>query len=278
MKIHERPGLVTCGLPSGERLVASTYGGQVLSWTNRDGMELLYASELSTGEGGEPVRGGVPVCFPQFSGRGPLPQHGFARTSTWNALPDEAPGTIHFQLRDSESSAGIWPNKFRLDLYATLRPGELEVRLEVRNEGEHAWSFTGALHTYLAVSAARHTKLHGLRGAEAEDALAERFFTVREEVLDLSPPIDSVYYNVGGPLLLTDAEHILHIEQSGFSDVVVWNPGAERAPAYPDLSAADIPRLLVVEAAQARDRLDLAPHATWRGMQRLRLVQHCSLP
>ena len=267
MKVHERPGLITCSLPSGDRLVASTYGGQVLSWTDCNGCELLYTSELSTGEGGTPVRGGVPICFPQFSGRGPLPKHGFARTSVWTVIPDERRDTVHLQLRDNASTLRVWPKRFLLDLYATLRPEQLEVRLDVHNVDEQAWSFTAALHTYIAVSDARLAKLHGLQGADAEDALANCFFTASEDPPDLSRPIDSVYYNVGGPLRLIDAARTVRIEQSGFTDVVIWNPGAERAHGFPDIAVADIPRLLVVEAARTREHVQLAPGNSWSGIQ-----------
>ena len=58
-------------------------------------------------------RGGVPVCFPQFSDFGPLAQHGFARNSAFEVL--EATGdSVSLVLRSSEESRKLWPHDFEL--------------------------------------------------------------------------------------------------------------------------------------------------------------------
>ena len=69
--------------PDGSQAIVSLLGGQVLSWTTADGRERLYLSERSVFDGNAAIRGGVPVCFPQFSGQGTLPKHGFVRTKPW---------------------------------------------------------------------------------------------------------------------------------------------------------------------------------------------------
>src|SRR5688572_29727961 len=90
-------GLIRRELPDGSRIVVSRFGGQVLSWVAH-GRERLYLSSTAAADSVQPVRGGVPVCFPQFSGRGPLPKHGFARTSTWAECPTAAAGAVHLRL------------------------------------------------------------------------------------------------------------------------------------------------------------------------------------
>ncbi|MBV5344762.1 MAG: D-hexose-6-phosphate mutarotase, partial [Rhodoferax sp.] len=65
-------------LPQGDSVLVSAQGAQVLSWQSA-GRERLYLSPQSVFDGHTPIRGGVPICFPQFNQRGALPKHGFAR-------------------------------------------------------------------------------------------------------------------------------------------------------------------------------------------------------
>ena len=58
-------------------------------------------------------RGGIPVCFPQFSDFGPLGQHGFARNTAFEVLSSAA-GTVSLVLRSSDATRKVWPHEFEL--------------------------------------------------------------------------------------------------------------------------------------------------------------------
>lgn len=261
---------LTRTLPSGARLVVGRFGGQVLSWQGPDGRERLYLSPLSTGTD-KPVRGGVPVCFPQFSGRGPLAKHGFARTCWWTEVESHDPATLHLRLADDEATRRLWPHRFRLDLRTRLADDALEIMLDVANTDDTPWSFTAALHTYLAVDAVSRVRVEGLHRLTYEDTL--RGGTpghATEEAPALDQGIDRIYAQPPGPVRVVDGQRVLAISQQSFEDVVVWNPGASGGAAINDLPGADLPRFLCVEAAQVFAPVTLAPGALWSGAQRLR--------
>ena len=77
--------VLTCG---GAKLELFLYGAHTTSWVC-EGKERLWMSGLSKVDGSAPIRGGVPIAFPQFATQGPLPLHGFARS----ARPALAPPT-----------------------------------------------------------------------------------------------------------------------------------------------------------------------------------------
>ena len=140
-------------LPCGDRVVVAQHGAQVLSWVAA-GRERLYLSPRSVMDGQAAIRGGIPVCFPQFNQRGDLPKHGFARNLAWRANEprlesDEA--HLALSLTDSAQTRRWWDQSFEALLLIALTPGALQVDLAVRNTDTKALHFTGALHTYLAV-------------------------------------------------------------------------------------------------------------------------------
>ena len=259
---------VEVSLPTGESLRVSRHGGQVVSWQDRTGRELLYLSPLSRLQGPLPIRGGVPVCFPQFASRGPLVKHGFARTRLWTHIPDDTPGVVRMCLTDDQESRAAWPHRFRLELLARVQRGSLTVQLQVRNTDSTPWTFTAALHTYLRTTQLATAVLAGLEDHQFEDALAG-VASRRETGPDLSRALDRVYADVQRPLLLRDAGSELRIEQRGFRDVVVWNPGAGGAAKLADMPAGDHRRMLCVEAAQVVTPTLLNPGEAWVGSQTL---------
>lgn len=266
----EHLGLLVREREDGSRVVVSRFGGHVLSWV-ADGSERLYLSPRAFVDGRQPIRGGVPVCFPQFSARGTLPKHGFARTSRWSELPGTTSDTIGLRLVDDELSRSLWPHRFALELHVRLEAQSLSMRLDVRNTGSQPWAFTGALHTYLRVDDVGATRLLGLQGSPVEDTLRDVFGTSEVESPDLSQPIDNVYHGIGAPLELHGPGSVLRIEQGGFADAVVWNPGEPAAAGIADIGTGQARQFLCVEAAQVQAPVRLAPGQSWSGSQRLLL-------
>ncbi|KAG2568532.1 putative glucose-6-phosphate 1-epimerase [Panicum virgatum] len=66
------------------------YGGQVTSWKNGHGDELLFVSSKAIFKPPKAIRGGIPICFPQFGTQGNLEKHGFARNRLW-VIDDNPP-------------------------------------------------------------------------------------------------------------------------------------------------------------------------------------------
>ena len=254
-------------LPEGDCVVVALHGGHVLSWRTADGVERLYLSPRALFDGHGAIRGGVPVCFPQFNQRGPLPKHGFARNLPWQA---EEGDVLALTLHDGPATQAFWPERFALRLQVGLAPGRLRLTLEAHNTGDTPWSFTAALHTYLRVDDAAAASLEGLQGAARWDAVRDRRFSEPAPALRFGEEFDSVYAAPGGPLHLAGGGTRLAITQSATcTETVVWNPGPELGARLADLPDDGWRHMLCVEAACIDAPVVLAPGARWTAWQEL---------
>ena len=95
---HGQPA-VEFQLPQGDRARVLLHGAHLVSWRTADEVEHLYLSPESEWDGQHAVRGGVPICFPQFNQRGPLIKHGFVRNLPWQVAELDG-GCVTMVLRD----------------------------------------------------------------------------------------------------------------------------------------------------------------------------------
>ena len=166
--------------PSGATAKVYLHGAHVTSWRPSDGVERLFVSSASRYAAGKAIRGGIPVCFPQFSGRGPLPSHGFARTSSgWQVESTSTSGDdvngevcLVLSLSDSAETRAVWPHAFELRYTVTLRDASLSTDVQLRNADGEPLEFTAALHTYLATPRVGTAAVAGLVGLTYEDNAA----------------------------------------------------------------------------------------------------------
>jgi glucose-6-phosphate 1-epimerase len=253
----------------GARVEISPYGGQVLTWTVKEEAR-LFLSLLASHRTGDAIRGGIPVIFPQFADFGELPKHGFARTRPWSLLACErTPDSALARLRMTETNTlALWPHQFELDLVVTLKSDALSVALAVSNTGDSAFDFTAALHTYLAVSDIDHIEIHGLSGQAYSDTTAGGVKRRDHEPhLKISGEVDRIYHEVMTPVWVRDGSRETRLCAAGFTDVVVWNPGPQRAAALTDLEPEGYRRMVCVEAAVVGVPVRLPPQQCWRGEQ-----------
>lgn len=269
---HGIPALRLVG-PRGASAVVSRFGGQVLSWVTSDGRERLFLSDKAVFDGSVPIRGGIPVCFPQFAGSGALPKHGFLRTRTWEVTGEncgEEYAMATLAVNDDAASQAIWPHAFTVEVTVLLEANRLDIELAVENTGAAPLSFTGALHTYLRVIQVEDVSLEGLYGFTYRDAAGgDRLVRETGTELVLERETDRVYHDVGRPLLLQAGNLSVGIHAEGFPDVVVWNPWVEKCAGLPDMAADGWRHMLCVEAAAVRQPVTVAAGESWAGRQTL---------
>ncbi|MBP8150041.1 MAG: D-hexose-6-phosphate mutarotase [Limnohabitans sp.] len=269
-------GLPACELtlPQGDRLRVALHGAHVLSWVS-GGQERLYLSPQSMLDGQAAIRGGVPVCFPQFNQRGPmaerLPKHGFARNVAWLADAPEL-GAEHvrltLRLNDNFQTRTWWPQAFALALHIDLSPGAVQLTLDVHNTDTQALAFSGALHTYLALPDVTQAALQGLGGQPEWDSLTDTHAQAADTIR-FDAEFDRVYEAGPQPLTLNDT---LHISQSpSWANTVVWNPAQDLCKRLADMPDDGWRHMLCVEAAQVYSPITLPAGGRWAGWQRLSL-------
>lgn len=276
---------IELALPRGDRAIVTLHGAQLLSWTTADGQERLYLSPQAVFDGRAPIRGGVPLCFPQFNmralGRTPLPKHGFARTRPWSLAgieqtPDQA--VAELQLASDSHTLTVWPHQFAASCVIALGPDSLSVAFSVKNTGEVTWPFALALHTYLRTDDISQTELLGLDGLSYWDAVVhpgepERRSTQTIGSLRFASETDRVYSRVRAPVVMRHPRGAVRIEQSAsLPEVVVWNPGAVVCAALGDMPADGFNSMLCVEAARIDTPQILMAGESWRGWQSLRAI------
>jgi glucose-6-phosphate 1-epimerase len=265
--------------PDGARATVLLHGAHLLSWVPVSACEQLYLSPKSAYAPGQAIRGGVPVIFPQFAGRGPLQHHGFARIKSWKLVRAEQgdDGAIAvLRLTDDASTRLVWPYRFELQLSIRIRGNHLDMELTCENKGEASFEFTHALHTYFRLLDLQQCSVRGLQGLHFWDSVGNLEKTQAEDLLAPKDHLDRIYHGLQQELLLSElrgeTQRRLLISQQGFEDVVVWNPGIEKCAALADMATEGYKNMLCVEAANIIHPTQLSPCEKWSGTQSLSLL------
>ncbi len=256
----------------GAQVTIMRHGAQVISWIPAGGEERLFLSERARFEAGVPIRGGIPVCFPQFGSRGPLPKHGFVRTVVWDvdtARAEKDFATATLSISDDDISRAIWPHAFRAELTVLVTGQRLDVELGVHNPGDEPLRFTCALHSYLATKEVEESKIEGLRGLRYLDATRGTEHKETGTELMIEAETDRIYFDATKPLLLSEHRRALGVSAENLPDAVIWNPWEHLSAALPDMTPLGFRRMLCIEHGAIGTPVELAPGGEWWGRQSL---------
>ncbi|KQK04784.1 hypothetical protein BRADI_2g15930v3 [Brachypodium distachyon] len=231
------------------------------------------------------MRGGIPICFPQFGNTGTLERHGFARNKIW-ALDDEPPQLNHSDngskafvdliLRPSDEDLRCWPHCFEFRLRVSLsKDGDLSLVSRVRNVNCKPFSFSFAYHTYLSVSDISEVRIEGLETLDYLDNLSQRErHTEQGDAITFESEVDRVYVSSPNVIAVLDHEkkRTFVIRKEGLPDTVVWNPWEKKSKTIADFGDEEYKQTLCVDAAAAERSITLKPGEEWRGKLELSAV------
>ncbi|RDX69744.1 hypothetical protein CR513_51105, partial [Mucuna pruriens] len=258
---------------------------------NRDGIPQIIlrnprgATAMAMFSPPKAVRGGIPICFPQFGTRGTLEQHGFARNRIWiidqnpPPLPWDFTGKVlvDLLLKPSEDDMKIWPHSFEFRLRVSLAAeGNLGLTSRIRNIDEKNFSFSFGYHTYLSVSDISEVRIEGLETLDYLDNLLEKErFTEQGDALTFESEVDRVYIDSDNMVAVLDHQkkRTVVIRKDGLPDVVVWNPWDRKSKAIVDLGDEEYKQMLCVDGAAVFQQITLKPGEEWTGRLDLSILR-----
>ena len=229
------------------------HGAHVTRFKKKDEAPLLFISQCSRFEAGQPIRGGIPVIFPWFGQREGMGQHGFARVKAWE-LKEFAPapdGSVSVRLRLPDCPEASSYPAFTADYIVTVNES-LTLQLIVTNRSQdQELDFEDCLHTYFETGDVTVVSITGLKGVNYLDKVAS--FAQKTETGDairIASEVDRIYLNTAGPVEIHDARlgRKIRVEKSGSQSTVVWNPWIVKAQQMPDFGNEEFERMVCVES------------------------------
>lgn len=259
-------------------LLVAQQGAQVLSFQQGEQPPLIWLSEQASYQRHQPVRGGVPICWPWFGdlGRNPLqvkaqhdnlataPFHGGVRALDWQLLGIDSEGeAVHLQFAFDTRQHPLpdWPHaaELRLDIRLDER---LHLDLTSHNLGAAPLALSQALHSYFAVSDIRQVAVHGLEGSRYIETLEDWQERTQQGELRFSGETDRIYVDLPPQLRLHDAgwQRDLHLQTRSSRSAVLWNPWIDKAGRLSSFADDAWQRMLCIETANVWDDcVELAP-------------------
>ena len=238
-------------------------GAHLLAWQPAGAAPVIWVSQAAVFAPGQPVRGGVPVCWPWFGAREGLPAHGFVRTRLWQvrAASMDADGQVVLRLglQDDADTRALWNHSFDLELLLTIG-ATLSLTLISRNTGDQPITLTDALHTYFCVADIQQTTVQGLDGCDYLDKVQNFARAKQAGAVEFTGETDRIYVDTTADCVIEDRvqKRSIRVSKSGSSSTVVWNPWREKT--FADMAAGVYQQMLCVETCNAGpDQVTLAP-------------------
>jgi len=216
--------------------------------------ELLWVSEKSKFEDGVAIRGGIPICWPQFGlvKDSKLKQHGYARTSMWEFIRDEEKENLTIITLKLKNSKHRYFD-FNCEVMVTFYIGkELNIELQTKNLDAKQMKITQALHTYFDISDISNISISGLQNKPYLDALDAKM-KKQNDYITINSEVDRVYQEVDSNIVLQDTHKKTTIKNTNSSSVIVWNPWIDKCHKMADMQNDAYKRFVCIESANAID-------------------------
>merc|ERR1712160_184701 len=138
--------------------------------------------------------------------------------------------SVELEMAPSDYTKEIWDKPFRCTFTWGLGEDSLSTKMLVKNEGEEAFDFQAALHSYFTVSSLDKLEIAGsFEGKEFLNKLAGddgEMQTEDRSAITISEEYDRIYSGVSDPVLNDSGtgKSLSVLNTAGWSDTVLWNP------------------------------------------------------
>lgn len=180
---------------------------------NNNKREVLFLSKDAKLDGSKPIRGGVPLVFPNFGPdpTGDLPQHGFLRNNMWTVdrqYDDAAKAGIVLTLNLKDVVHGRGSSKWAADTTTYDCHLTMEVSFDAKSltqtltvinaDGAPAFDFQTLYHTYYLVANSEALNketcnVSGLEGYSCEDKISGDVYEMTDGPVVIDCNVDRVY-------------------------------------------------------------------------------------
>ena len=225
--------------PASDTATVLLRGGQLVSWVNPQGREMLHTGPFPWGTALRLRCGGLSVVFAHQEADGQVSYLRFTQNSDWrvhDAWFRWGVPHLTLRLRSREAACQSWPYEFDCFLEMALSSPQLMVSLKVVNVGHKVMQFNAAMQPCFR--------------------------------LENSP--DGAWTEVSDGVSLPCAGGRIELNSCGFQDVRVWSPWLhrDRGMQAPDGRRGDA--LVCVDTATSGQAMALAPGTHWLGSQQMR--------
>lgn len=240
-------------------------GAHVTHFMKQHEPPLLFLSQCSRFEEGQPIRGGIPIIFPWFGPREGMGAHGFARVKAWELreFVPEPDGSVSVRLRLPDYPEAATYPPFELE-YVVKVSQQLSLELIVTNKSpEDRLEFEESFHPYFAVDDISAVSVVGLEGCTYLDRVADFVRKVEtERGIRISSEVDRTYLNATGNVEIHDARlgRLIRMEKANSASTVLWNPWIAKAQQLPDFGNDEYCNMVCVEPGNvASNKIALHP-------------------
>jgi len=285
-------------LASGTSTEIYLHGAHVANFVTETGRDVFFMSSKAIFNESKPIRGGIPVIFPQF-GPGKLPQHGFARTSnnwvvreTLSTSPFEA--TIKLELKDTPESRKLWDHAFLAIITVTITYNEVDksrffqsfsvtnlnnTTVAASPNANQPFDFTTALHTYFSVADIHQTTVTPMKDLTYNDKPTNTVQRQVDDAVQFSGETDRVYHNAPDKLVIHTPTHNVVVIKTNFMDAVLWNAWSDLSKTIADLGPDEWKGYVCCEVGTIANPVTLTPGQTWQGCHTIYLehVAHANV-
>lgn len=244
-------------------------GAQLIEFCplENQGQNILWLSESAEYKQGNPIRGGIPICWPWFGNLNKNPSiiqsqianptsaspHGFARSMPWqvkNIHEDCHFVEIILVLTSNQESKKLWPYDFSLEAKFVFSK-KFELTLTTINNDTQPFSISQALHTYLPTDDITQSYVHNTQHLDYIDALDNWNTKQQQGKVCFYEETDRLYFfkqNSYSVRLETPRTSML-INNKNSQSAVIWNPWRVKSKRLSQFRPLDFEKMLCIETA-----------------------------